>query len=96
MPPSSVCYHVPMRLTIETTARLPYGLVPSPDYTPGMLSGLMASWAGFLAGDIARGHNCIVVRPDEGEARKAGCEDEINMSRVIEFRDIRSILVEAK
>ena len=96
MPPSSVCYHVPMRLTIETTARLPYGLVPSPHYSQSALASIMENWTHYLAGETAFSMNCIVVRPDEGEARKAGCEDEINMSRVIEFRDIRSILVEAK
>ena len=85
-----------MRLYIETTAVLPYALVPSPDYTPGMMSALMASWAGYLAGNIACGHNCIVVRPDEDEARKAGYPEEIGQSRTIEFRDIRSILVMAK
>lgn len=96
MPPSSVCYYVAMRLTIETTARLPYGLVPSPDYTPARLVEVHNMWMEYINGNMDYMTSGIVCRPNEDEARERGYPEEIGQSRLVQFRDIRSILVEAK
>lgn len=84
-----------MHLIIETTARLPYALVPSPDYSQQGLSVILTNWSRYLAGDTGLMRSVIVVRPDEDEARERGCAEEIGMSRTIEYQDIRSILVMA-
>lgn len=85
-----------MNITIESKTVLPYGLIPHPDYTPGMLANIMGKWMEYLVSNGAEFWSCqIVVTPDPGEAAQAGREDRIGETMWLSFQDIRSMLIMA-